>query len=215
MNFRTWCLCVLNRQRNLRRMLGRVPVLWQIDASIQNALYSVRLETLQRMPKGAECAEIGVWKGDFSADILRITQPTSLHLVDPWALRPDYVPYQDEDVPEATLIGERISEQVRERFRESRVVQVHRTTSKEFLQSLNESSLDWVYIDGDHSEAAVTEDLHLSWRVVRRRGWLAGDDYHWRDESERQTVKAAVDRFCTEFNVAKTVLGTQFIIQKP
>ena len=47
---------------------------------------SSRLRLLERMPRGGVCAEIGVWKGDFSDRILRYANPKSLHLIDPWPL---------------------------------------------------------------------------------------------------------------------------------
>ncbi|HIF08442.1 MAG TPA: hypothetical protein EYQ81_00345 [Sneathiellales bacterium] len=45
---------------------------------------------LDRLAKNAVCAEIGVWKGDFSAQILKITAPKQLHLVDPWKFQSQF-----------------------------------------------------------------------------------------------------------------------------
>jgi hypothetical protein len=39
------------------------------------------------LPRGSVGAEIGVWRGDFSAWILRTVRPARLHLIDPWAFR--------------------------------------------------------------------------------------------------------------------------------
>lgn len=44
-----------------------------------------RTHVLKGLPRGAVGAEIGVWRGDFSARILETGQPRLLHLVDPWA----------------------------------------------------------------------------------------------------------------------------------
>ena len=49
-----------------------------------------RLQLLKNMPVNAICAEIGVWKGDFSEDVLRTTQPEKLYLIDPWMFQPDF-----------------------------------------------------------------------------------------------------------------------------
>ena len=51
---------------------------------------SSRRRLLDRMPQGGVCAEIGVWKGDFSDLILRYANPKSLHLIDPWLFQPQY-----------------------------------------------------------------------------------------------------------------------------
>ena len=45
---------------------------------------------LRRMPENGVCVEIGVWKGDFSDRILRLTRPRELYLIDPWAFQPQF-----------------------------------------------------------------------------------------------------------------------------
>ena len=49
-----------------------------------------RIALLHQMPRRASCAEIGVWKGEFSDQILSVTDPLKLHLVDPWVFAPHY-----------------------------------------------------------------------------------------------------------------------------
>src|SRR5688572_18339428 len=44
---------------------------------------------LQRMPVDGICAEIGVWEGDFSHQIIEVTRPRRLHLIDPWRFEAD------------------------------------------------------------------------------------------------------------------------------
>lgn len=43
-----------------------------------------RRQLLRLLPKESIGAEIGVWKGDFSEEILRLVRPRELHLIDPW-----------------------------------------------------------------------------------------------------------------------------------
>lgn len=56
---------------------------------------------------------------------------------------------------------------------------IHCGTSAEVLTTFPDGYYDWIYIDGDHSEAAVRADLELAWRKVRAGGIIAGDDYGW------------------------------------
>src|SRR5271169_4348460 len=44
---------------------------------------------LSRVPRQSVCAELGVYKGDFSQLILKTVEPKKLHLVDPWRFEPD------------------------------------------------------------------------------------------------------------------------------
>ena len=102
----------------------------------------------------AVCAEVGVWKGDFSASLLRHTKPKRLHLIDPWAF--------EENQPLAWYGGlaarsqadmDSIYDGVRARFEreiaEGTVV-IDRAPSAEALRRLPDSGLDWIYIDGNH-----------------------------------------------------------------
>ncbi len=71
-------------------------------------------------------------------------------------------------------------ESVIERFRpqiESGQVFVKRARSVDAAASFSDETLDWVYIDGDHSYEAVKRDLEAYYRVVKSGGFLAGDDY--------------------------------------
>lgn len=55
-----------------------------------------------------------------------------------------------------------------------------------------DGSLDWVYIDGDHTYDAVRNDIATYTRKLRSGGWLTGDDYQARGKYHGG-VKDAVD----------------------
>ena len=38
--------------------------------------------------------------------------------------------------------------------------------------------IDCLYVDADHTEAAVAADLRAWWPHLKRKGLIAGDDYH-------------------------------------
>ncbi len=53
-----------------------------------------------------------------------------------------------------------------------------------------------VYIDGDHTAAAVTRDAWNAWRLLEPGGVMIFDDYEWQpDAGPDQTPRAAVDAF--------------------
>jgi hypothetical protein len=51
-----------------------------------------RMRLLRMLPRNSVGCEVGVWKGDFSAQILAVVKPRELHLIDPWVFadRPSY-----------------------------------------------------------------------------------------------------------------------------
>jgi predicted O-methyltransferase YrrM len=67
---------------------------------------------------------------------------------------------------------------------------VHRRTSAEAASELRDDSLDFVFVDAEHTHDAVTRDLAAWWPKVRPGGLLAGHDY-----AHFEGVTAAVDEF--------------------
>jgi hypothetical protein len=160
-----------------RRQTRRVM---RLSAEIPRRLERRRL--LAQLPKGAVCAEIGTWRGDFAERILESRRPRVLHLIDPWE-------HRQEDAYERAMFGgavhdgqaemDAIHRSVRERFRsniERGQVHVQRSRSLDAAASFSDASLDWVYIDGDHTYEAVKADLDAYYRAVKPGGFLAGDD---------------------------------------
>src|SRR3974377_1352387 len=115
---------------------------------------------LQRLPRQAVGAEVGVWRGDFSALLLQFAAPEELHLIDPWRFRPE--------LPNRWYGGKLAKDQRGEdrvhlaggqRCRGASSVRVHRLTSIDAAQTFADDYFDWIYIDGDHSYDAVLADL--------------------------------------------------------
>ncbi len=50
-------------------------------------MHESRRELIAMLPKQAVGAEIGVWKGEFSAEILKVAAPKTLYLIDPWVIQ--------------------------------------------------------------------------------------------------------------------------------
>ncbi|MGD0394805.1 MAG: class I SAM-dependent methyltransferase [Acidimicrobiales bacterium] len=178
-----------------------------------------RYQLVKMLPAQGVGAEIGVWKGDFSASLLRHTRPKQLHLIDPWIFQ--------EDQPRAWYGGlaarsqadmDAISDAVRTRFAAeiaAGTVVVHRSPSTEALRLLADGGLDWIYVDGNHLYDAVMGDLTMALPKLRPGGLLACDDYGspgWWDDG----VRRAVDEFVAGGAVeAVADLGSQFVMRRP
>jgi hypothetical protein len=148
------------------------------------------------IPDQAVCAEIGVWRGDFSERIMRTGRVKELHLIDPWTFRSEF-PRRlyggSSGKNQANM--DAIAEAVRQKFRSCSNVKIHRGQSVSVAQEFPDRYFDWIYIDGDHSYQSVVDDL-LAWCPKVKIGRLVClDDYHWRDEVGMKSVKAAIEHF--------------------
>jgi Methyltransferase domain len=179
-----------------------------------------RAQLLSLLPKDGVCAEVGTYRGDFAAAILRASSPRQLYLIDSWEYRTEEK-YEDASYGGHAQAGQEgmdaMYEGVVERFRSEidngRVI-VERARSLDAAASFSDESLDWIYIDADHSYEGVKRDLDAYYRVVKSGGFIAGDDYGQGDKWFGHGVTRAVDEFAAK-SAELTVIGTQFLLGKP
>jgi hypothetical protein len=179
-----------------------------------------RRSLLERMPKNSVCAEIGVYKGDFSAQILEVARPAVLHLIDPWK-------FEEEETYSKSWYGgttggsqqkmDSIYESVWNRFRreaESGIISVHRAASADAVKGFADDYFDWIYIDGNHLYEFVKQDLELFYPKVKAGGYITGDDYQ-RGGWWQGGVKKAVDEFTSNgLGEVVRIANGQFILKK-
>lgn len=120
-------------------------------------------------------AEVGVWKGDFAADLLKASSQLEIYyMIDPWANLPDWNKpfnvrpeafdeiYQEMDAKTAFAAHKRI---------------IFRGRTKEVAGEIADQSLDFAYIDGDHTLRGITIDLIKMWPKIKPGGFIGGDDF--------------------------------------
>ena len=176
-----------------------------------------RLKLLNLMPSGAVCAEVGVWKGEFSRQILEVTRPSKLHLIDPWSYQPKFpdriyggkVAGSQEDM-------ETIFLNVCSQFEQHAEVEINRGYSDDILSQFDDEYFDWLYIDGNHYYEYVLQDLRLGWQKLKPGGLLVGDDYNW-GKREGYPVRRAVADFMRQTGIVEKpkMIRSQFIFTKP
>jgi len=173
-----------------------------------------RLKMLLKMPKNAVCAEIGVWQGAFSSQILEITAPRKLHLIDPWLFQPEFprcmyggaIAKHQSDM-------DKIYQNVITRFGKYEKVFIHRGFSEQVLLEFSDAYFDWIYIDGNHDYDFVRRDIEMGSLKVKSGGFIAGDDYDW-GEDRGFPIQRAVQGFLKEKKVGKLkLIGSQFVIK--
>ncbi|MDZ7629717.1 MAG: class I SAM-dependent methyltransferase [Parvularculaceae bacterium] len=120
-------------------------------------------------------AEVGVWKGAFSKAILqRCASVGRFFMIDPWASLPDW------DKPlnvEQTRFDEVYDEAMRATDFAAARRTVLRGRTKDVASEIPDGSLDFVYIDGDHTLRGIAIDLQRMLPKVRAGGFIGGDDF--------------------------------------
>lgn len=140
-------------------------------------------------------AELGIFAGQFSEILLR-TNPACLYLVDIFIGK---IGAGDRNGYNKTYRNmEIVYDILCEQYKHDKRVKLIKSTTAEFLTQLATNSLDFVYIDADHTYPAVMSDLHHSLRVVKSNGFIMGHDYVSGPGYEQYGVIQAVDEFCAK-----------------
>jgi hypothetical protein len=138
-------------------------------------------------------AEIGVWRGAYSA----LFCEAGLHMlcVDPWI---SYPAWQDTKNSLEPAAQERLMSQSYADA-QTRLSPLNATIVRKFsadaARDVPDGSLDLVYIDSNHVYDAVIEDLTLWSPKVRSGGFIAGHDYRKFDNKPTIHVVEAVNAF--------------------
>jgi hypothetical protein len=137
----------------------------------------------RELPMGGAGMEIGVCTGANASELLKSTSPASLVLVDPWNYK--WHAFNLEKSVFGGVNGNLPPEEAAEAvFRHaSRLVgsdprvTIMRGTAAEKVPQIPDGSLDWAYIDGDHSYLGALTDLELVLPKMKPACVIAGHDW--------------------------------------
>ncbi len=125
--------------------------------------------------KLARVAEVGVWKGDFAAAMLTACPAIDTYaMIDPWRHLEEW--NKPANVATDTFEAIRAEAMAKTEFAAARR-KVLRGTTLEVVDSIDDGSLDFAYIDGDHTLRGIVTDLVAMRPKIRAGGFLAGDDF--------------------------------------
>lgn len=161
-------------------------------------------------------AEIGVWKGDFAEHLLKsVPAIECYYMIDPWAILPDWnKPFNKiKDF-------ESIYKQAMQRLLfASEKTKTLRGRTIEMIHGIPDNSLDFAYIDGDHTLRGITIDLISILPKIKPGGFIGGDDFTktpWQHsiEYEPTLVCPLAIYFAEAHRLPIAALGgNQFLIQ--
>jgi hypothetical protein len=164
-------------------------------------------EMVQRFPNGSHFVEIGAWFGCSTAymavEIANSGKLIWFDTVDTWEGSVN----EPEHYRIVTEHGGNIYKAFLDYLRPVlQYVKPIRMTSEAASKCYTDNSLDFVFIDGEHTYSAVTLDLNCWHPKVKKDGIIGGHDYH----SDWPEVKQAVDDF---FKGRVVQNGTSWIVQ--
>lgn len=183
----------------LERLLAHPRVKGSSGTPIALRMGRAELPALCRDLGFTRGAEIGVWKGVYSAAFCQ----AGLHMlcVDPWVSYPAWLDTKNSLPPEQAAEFMAEAHQIAcERLAPFNCTIV-RKFSAEAAADVPDRSLDFVYIDGNHVYDAVIEDLTLWAPKVRAGGIVAGHDYRVFENKPTIHVVDAVQAYTAEHQI--------------
>lgn len=144
----------------------------------------------EHLPKQAIAAEIGVHRGENALDLLRLTNPKELILIDVWMgseINPSYYdPFPREE-------HERIYQELLIKLK-GKPAKVIRKKSLEALAEFPDKHFNWVYLDAEHSYEAVSSELKAIEPKIVDNGIILGHDFCDTYEGLQKAVHEFMDQ---------------------
>ena len=147
-------------------------------------------------------AEVGVASGRYSHKLMRANPELVLYGVDPYTTYSDYQDY----ALDSTM--RRIKGEAHERLDKYPTYQFVEKFSMDAVQDFDDNSLDFVYIDANHADPWVTQDVTEWAKKVRPGGVVSGHDYaRVRSIGNRYDVVNALNRYAKDNDIQLYIWG--------
>lgn len=178
--------------------------LWPADHTSTKGLwpYIKRLgDNITGVEIGTSCAE--------STNLLLDKCPNikKLYTIDPYTQFEDWIGTITQDILDKQM---KVAQDNLKEF--SKRVEMLRMTSTEAAKKFKPESLDFIFVDGDHSYQGVLDDCKLYYPFLKKGGFFCGHDYGFLPE-----VKRGVDDFRKELSIKEPLnptLNTSFFWYK-
>lgn len=186
---------------------GLIPTLAETMESGEVAGAEIRAQEILRHVNGNSHpigAEVGVFAGDLSKRLLGKSPRLKLYMVDSWGANqsPEFVATGDFHstlTQEAQDLCCEVAKAVTS-FAGDRAV-VLRKRSLEAAKDVPDGSLDFAFIDADHSYEGCRDDIRAWFPKVKSGGFISGHDYENNQHAFGPMVKRAVDEFVAANNL--------------
>ena len=159
-------------------------------------LHRVELAKLYSILGYTAGAEIGTATGGYASILTENNRRAAIYCIDPWEVYEDFSIYGVDDSMERNYQKAMI------RLSPYKNVRIIRKYSMDALKQFKDRSLDFVYIDANHTLPYIMQDI-VGWtRKVRKGGIVAGHDYLEPPlESDKVHVRQAVMEYTEAFDI--------------
>jgi|TARA_R110000822_G_scaffold78831_1_gene188805 predicted O-methyltransferase YrrM len=133
-----------------------------------------RWDTLEKFIKEKDLskgAELGVWKGKTILHLLKSCPSLNMVGIDAWESQGKWSEWDHNQ-------NEREVRYKTKQF--GNRCKLIKGKTWEVADQIEDDSLDFVFIDADHSEDGVTKDIELYKSKVKKGGYVMGHDYDWK-----------------------------------
>jgi hypothetical protein len=147
--------------------------------------------------------EVGVWRGEYSRIIMNSIEPLQFYGVDPYLLHDEYGDAPDPvEFANQTNLNE-LYMRVAGEFARNPYATLLREKGVDAAKQFDDNSLDFVYIDGDHSYDFVKNDIAAWYPKIMPGGILSGHDYTEGNPQKGHIygVIKAVNEFVEEYDL--------------
>lgn len=139
-------------------------------------------------------AEVGVYRGKFTAALAQNAPNLELTGVDAWTSYPGYTEYAANDLENDAYA------EAMEMAKKHKNVKLIKAWSVEAADRFEDGSLDFVFIDANHDYGNVLADIAAWSRKVRVGGLVSGHDYIKSKKYNFEVIEA-VNKWCSDNNI--------------
>lgn len=180
-----------------RALYPTYPALEEAETSNNHRTEPRALIAKDFLPKGGTGAEIGVFTGLFSPHLFKAAQPQKMYLVDPWHSLfgenyPNWKSYTAFGRLETKAAMHAVLARTKE-FGERIEIVVGKST--DWLPTLPDEHLDWVYLDSSHAYEDTFIELILLSKKLKKDGIIMCDDCRPDPKQKHHAVYRAVRDF--------------------
>lgn len=142
-----------------------------------------RYEVLKYLPTGGTAVEVGVAYGDFSTHILNTLKPDLFITIDSFEITAGNEPWGRHTLQELHCSHhEYYTRQFSEPIQSGKML-VKKGLSWDMLEQLPDNSIDYIYVDADHSYDSVSKEIAILKSKVKPQAIIHFNDYTYFDQN--------------------------------